>query len=198
MVTTEGDIELELKYKLKNTYSHKKTFDSIEDLEKHINKYQLRPENGDKVIKYDIISTYKKTQSIPVSYPELSKENGIKLLEKIKKVVPTDLIYSDWDHKRIWDILNSIKETHNINSIKEALDIYIDYLINNYDTLNLTPVKCLTDYKPCNGYGFDINGQYLLLRKSDVVFDRNYLHGRNVNPKGCYQLIDDDLKKILK
>ena len=71
-------------------------------------------------------------------------------------------------------------------------------MIDNYTKLDLEGVKILSNYKPCDGVGFNLSGVYLLLREDSVIFDTRYEHGRNVTFKGSFKLIDNDLEKILK
>lgn len=208
-------------YKLLNVNARKKTFKSIKDLKDFIEEKDLKPNDISDSIKYNIVNTT--TRSIKVGVGTVSDAKAIELLKAMKTRLAngelqgsTDMYYSYRMERYLkHPVLNKLYEILLKNdypkegfprdtwytwkpTIKKSMEEFIDYLIENFTTLDLKMVKQMTDYRPCHGYGIDFSGGYLFLREGGVMFDSFSVYGRNVHSRGMTILTDKDVDKLLK
>ncbi|MCK9574717.1 MAG: hypothetical protein WC979_03325 [Candidatus Pacearchaeota archaeon] len=148
-------------------------------------------------------------------------KHKLKPYETIKGFVPEFIIreYSERDH------VYGIEATVVSNEVKEkCLNQFITEIENNPDVSdntmshsipdlltyakglkfqldNLIPIIAKTDYKPCNGIGFEIQRKkeyplYLMKREcGDILFNHTPSWGRNVHHRGNTLANEQDLIK---
>jgi hypothetical protein len=208
-------------YKLTNVNSRKKTFPSVKELKDYVTEKDLKPNDMSQSIKYDIITVT--TRSIKVDVDKVSDDMATKLFKEMKNRLASGELQGSPDmySRRFKNMKNHplLKHFHKIlinngypkdgfpsntwytwkPTIEKSMGEFLDYLIDNHTKFDLTMIKQMTDYRPCHGYGIQLDDHagYLFLREGGVMFDNWAVYGRNVHSRGQSILTDKDVEKVI-